>query len=277
MGIGAYTTAILVVDHGWRGIWTIPLAGVVAGAVGLVFGVPATRFAGPYLALATFAIPLSFIGVLKKFQKFTGGTLGKNLPLLHSQLGLKTNPSLWLYIVAWTVALVLFAVAWVLVHGRLGRSLRAVRDSEIASTANGISAMWVKTLAFGLSAFYCGAAGAVFAIGVSYVNPDTFPIDLSILLLTGIVIGGTGSLGGMVFGALFVEFIRISWAPSLVHLFTKVTTVRVNRDAPGSPLVIYGIVLLLVLFIAPSGAAGLVRRATGLGRRVASLSPPRDL
>ena len=77
-------------------------------------------------------------------------------------------------------------------RGRLGRSLRAVRDSEIASTANGISSMWVKTLAFGLSAFYCGAAGAVFAIGVAYVNPDTFPIDLSILLLTGIVIGGTG-------------------------------------------------------------------------------------
>ena len=157
---------------------------------------PRRRFAGPYLALATFAIPLSFIGVLKKFQKFTGGSLGKNLPLLHSQLGLGTNPSLWLYIVAWTVALVLFAAAWVLVRGRLGRSLRAVRDSEIASTANGISAMWVKTLAFGLSAFYCGVAGAVFAIGLAYVNPDTFPIDLSILLLTGIVIGGTGSLGG---------------------------------------------------------------------------------
>ena len=190
--------------------------------------------------------------MLKKFEKFTGGSLGKNLPLLRSQLGLHTNPSLWLYIVAWTVALVLFAVAWVLMRGRLGRSLRAVRDSEIASTASGISAMWVKTLAFGLSAFYCGAAGAVFAIGVAYVNPDTFPIDLSILLLTGIVIGGTGSLGGMVFGALFVEFIRTSWAPSLVHLFTRVTTVHVNTHAPGSPLVIYGIVLLLVLFVAPA-------------------------
>ena len=277
MGIGAYTTAILVVDHGWRGIWTIPLAGLIAGAVGLAFGFPATRFAGPYLALATFAIPLSFIGVVKKFQKFTGGSLGKNLPLLHSQLGLKTNPSLWLYIVAWTVGLILFAVSWFLVRGRLGRSLRAVRDSEIAATANGISGMWVKTLAFGLSAFYCGVAGAVFAIGVSYVNPDTFPIDLSILLLTGIVIGGTGSLGGMVFGALFVEFIRTSWAPSLVHLFTAVTTLHVNRNAPGSPLVIYGIVLLLVLFVAPAGAAGLVRQAAALLRAVPSLSRSRGL
>jgi branched-chain amino acid transport system permease protein len=162
-------------------------------------------------------------------------------------------------------------------HRRLGRSLRAVRDSEIASTANGISGMWVKTLAFGLSAFYCGVAGAVFAIGVSYVNPDTFPIDLSILLLTGIVIGGTGSLGGMVFGALFVEFIRTSWAPSLVHVFTGVTTLHVNRNAPGSPLVIYGIILLLVLFVAPAGAAGLVRRVVALLKAAPSLSRSRGL
>ena len=281
MGIGAYTTAILVVDHGWRGIWTIPLAGLVAGVVGLAFGVPATRFAGPYLALATFAIPLSFIGVLKKFQHFTGGSLGKNLPLLHSQLGLRTNPSLWLYIVAWSLALLLFVLAWAVARGRLGRSFRAVHDSEIASTANGISARWVKTLAFGLSAFYCGAAGAVFAIGVAYVNPDTFPIDLSILLLTGVVIGGTGSLGGMVFGALFVEFIRTTWAPALVRAFTRVTTVHVNTHAAGSPQVIYGLVLLLVLFAAPAGAGGLARRLAGLvprlRRRAPSLSRPSGL
>ena len=79
-----------------------------------------------------------------------------------------------------------------------------------------------KTLAFGISAFFCGVAGALFAIGVTYVNPDTFPIDLSILLLTGIVVGGAGSLCGMVFGALFVEFIRISWGPWLLGWFSDV-------------------------------------------------------
>ncbi len=267
MGVGAYTTAILVVDHGWRAVWTIPVAGIVTGLTGIAFGLAVTRFSGPYLALATFAVPLSFTGLVKRFQGFTGGSLGKNLPLLHSQFGLHTNPSLWLYVVAWAVALLLFAASSVLVRGRLGRSFRAVHDSEIASTANGISVRWVKTLAFGLSAFYCGAAGAVFAIGVAYVNPDTFPIDLSILLLTGIVIGGAGSLGGMVFGALFVEFIRTSWAPDLVRVFTRVTTVHVNTHAPGSPLVIYGLVLLLVLFAAPAGAGGLARRLAGLRRR----------
>ena len=262
MGIGAYTTTILVVDHGWRDLWTLPLAGVVAGLVGVAFGIPATRFSGPYLALATFAIPLAFIGLLKRFSGFTGGTLGKSLPQLHSELGLKSNPSLWLYVISWIVALVMLAAAYLIVSGRLGRGLRAVRDSEVAATANGVSVTAIKTAAFGISAFFCGIAGGLFAIGITYVNPDTFPIDLSILLLTGVVIGGAGSLGGMVFGALFVEFIRISWGPGLVHLLSRITSVGVNTHAPGSPLVIYGLVLLLVLFAAPAGIAGLVRRLT---------------
>jgi branched-chain amino acid transport system permease protein len=269
MGIGAYTTTILVVDHGWRDLWTLPLAGVVAGIAGLAFGLPATRFAGPYLALATFAIPLSFIGLLKRFPHFTGGTLGKQLPSVHSELGFKTNPSVWIYWVSWVVALAMLALAYFMVRGRFGRALRSVRDSEIAATANGISTAGIKTLAFGISAFYCGVAGGLFATAVTYVNPDTFPIDLSILLLVGIVLGGTGSLGGMVFGALFVEFIRITWGPALLDLFSSLH--HVNTRAPGSSLVVYGVVLLLVLYAAPSGAAGIVRWlltfATGSRRR----------
>jgi branched-chain amino acid transport system permease protein len=264
MGIGAYTTTILVVDHGWRDLWTIPVAGVVAGAAGLAFGLPATRFAGPYLALATFAIPLSFIGVLKRFPHFTGGNVGKNLPQLHSELGVHANPSVWFYFVAWIVALVMLPVAFVLVRARFGRSLRAVRDSEIAATANGISGPLVKTLAFGLSAFYCGVAGALYGIGITYVNPDTFPIDLSILLIVGIVVGGAGSLWGMLFGAFFVEFIRISWGPALLKLFSNLH--HVDTHAPGSGLVVYGVVLLLVLYAAPAGFAGLVRTLTAGGR-----------
>jgi branched-chain amino acid transport system permease protein len=277
MGVGAYTTTILVVDHGWRDLWTIPVAGVVAGVIGLAFGLPATRFAGPYLALATFAIPLSFIGILKRFPHFTGGNIGKNLPQLHAELGVDANPSLWFYLVTWTVALVMFPLAYLIVRGRFGRSLRAVRDSEIASTANGVSTAAVKAAAFGVSAFFCGVAGALYAIGITYVNPDTFPIDLSILLLVGIVLGGAGSLGGMLFGAFFVEFIRISWGPALLGAFSSVH--HINKNAPGSGLVVYGVVLLLVLYAAPSGSAGLVRRATAAATRVkrgknASLSDP---
>jgi branched-chain amino acid transport system permease protein len=261
MGVGAYTTTILVVDHGWRDLWTIPVAGVVACVFGLGFGLPATRFAGPYLALATFAIPLSFIGLLKRFPHFTGGNVGKNLPQLHSEFGLHTNPSVWFYAVSWIVALIMFPLAYGIVRGRFGRALRAVRDSEIASTANSVSTAAIKTLAFGISAFYCGVAGALFGIGITYVNPDTFPIELSILLLVGIVIGGAGSLYGMLFGAVFVEFIQISWGPALLDQVSRVH--HINTRAPGSGLVVYGAILLAVLYVAPAGAAGLVRRVTG--------------
>jgi branched-chain amino acid transport system permease protein len=272
MGIGAYVTTILVVDHGWNNLATLPVAAIVTGAAGLAFGLPATRFAGPYLALATFAIPLAFIGVLKRFPHFTGGTLGKQLPPIRSELGLHTNPSLWIYIVSWVVALVMFGVAWLTVRGRFGRALRSVRDSEIAATANGISTAETKTLAFGISAFFCGLAGGLFAMAVTFVNPDTFPIDLSILLLVGVVLGGAGSLGGMVFGALFVEFIRITWGPALLDLFSRVH--HINTRAPGSSLVVYGVVLLLVLYVAPAGVAGLVRRVVTGRRSVAAWAKP---
>jgi branched-chain amino acid transport system permease protein len=258
MGVGAYVTTILVADHGWNDLLTLPVAGIVAGVAGLAFGLPATRFAGPYLALATFAIPLSFIGLLKRFPHFTGGSIGKQLPSLHAQFGIDANPSVWIYWVSWIVALVMLVLAWLIVRGRFGRALRSVRDSEIAATASGVSTAGIKCAAFGISAFFCGVAGGLFAIAVTYVNPDTFPIDLSILLLVGVVLGGAGSVSGMIFGALFVEFIRITWGPALLDLFSQVH--HINTRAPGSSLVVYGVVLLLVLYVAPAGAAGLVRR-----------------
>jgi branched-chain amino acid transport system permease protein len=272
LGIGAYTTTILVVDHGWNDLLTVPVAGLVAGLAGLAFGLPATRFAGPYLALATFAIPLSFIGLLKRFPHFTGGTIGKQLPSLHSELGLHTNPNVWIYWISWVAALTMLALAFLLARGRFGRALRSVRDSEIAATASGVSTAGIKTLAFGISAFFCGVAGGLFAIAVTYVNPDTFPIDLSILLLVGVVLGGAGSLGGMVFGALFVEFIRITWGPWLLDLFSHVH--HLNTRAPGSSLVVYGVVLLAVLYVAPAGAAGLVRRLVTGRAAVAAWAKP---
>jgi branched-chain amino acid transport system permease protein len=276
MGIGAYTTTILVADHGWRDLWTIPVAGVVAGLIGILFGLPATRFAGPYLALATFAIPLSFVGFLKNYDHFTGGTVGKTLPSLHAELGVHTSPSRWFYSLSWAVGLAMIVVAWLVVRGRFGRSLRAVRDSEIASTANGISTSLVKTAAFGISAFFCGVAGALYAIGNTYVNPDTFPIDLSILLLVGVVIGGAGSLGGMIVGALFAEYMRpgAPGGPWLVHNVDRLTGIHVSTHAPGSSFVIYGVILLLVLFAAPAGAAGLFRRLTTGRAAVAAWAKP---
>ena len=125
----------------------------------------------------------------------------------------------------------MFAVAWLMLRGRIGRSFRAVRDSELAAASSGVNLATYKTLAFGISAFYAGVAGSLLAIATTFVNPDTFPITLSIFLLVGVVVGGLGSLWPLVFGAIFIQFLPL-WAQEV-------------SKAPGVPAVVYGVILIL--------------------------------
>ena len=121
----------------------------------------------------------------------------------------------WLYYLCWTIALVLFAVAWLLLRGPLRPHAPGVRDSELAAASSGVNLARYKTLAFGISAFYAGVAGSLLAIATTFVNPDTFPIALSIFLLVGVVVGGLGSLWPLVFGAIFIHFMQIEWAQQM--------------------------------------------------------------
>lgn len=255
MAIGGYTTAILMTDYGVKDIWTIPAAVLVAGVAGLLFGLPALRLTGLHLALATFAIAVATPVVLKRFEGFTGGGSGKNLfgtPELTASvrplgfLGLELNFNNWLYYLSWTVALAGYVLAWLLLRGRTGRAFRALRDSETAAVSSGVSLARYKTLAFGVSAAYAGAAGALFAIATTYVNPDTFPISLSIFLLVGVVVAGLGSLTGLIAGAIFIQFLPL-WAQNV-------------SKSPGAPAVVYGVVLILVMLLLPGGFSGLTAR-----------------
>jgi branched-chain amino acid transport system permease protein len=266
MMIGAYTTAILSVDHGVKDVWTIPLAGLVAGVAGFLFGFPALRFRGVYLALATFAIPVALIQITKKYEGFTHGGGGMNLTRIVS--------GSYVYNLTWPIAGVLLVIAWLLVRGRFGRALRTIRESEIAAVSSGIDVRLYKTAAFGISAAYAGVAGSLYALAVAYVNPDTFPIDLSILLLTGVVVGGLGSLTGVVFGALFVEYVRI-YAPNILDGVQKILPTHLDAKAAGAPAVVYGVVLLLVLVLVPGGAAGLLRLLSSARVRAGGRSRPR--
>ncbi len=251
MMIGAYTTAILSVKHGWNDLLTIPVAGIVAGVVGYLFGFPALRLRGAYLALATFAIPVALISLAKRFPDFTGG--GGGMPLTRIVDGHEA------YLITWPIALVLFAVAWLLLRGKLGRAFRTVRESEIAAVSSGINLPETKTLAFGISAFYAGIAGSLFAIAVAFVNPDTFPISLSILLLTGVVVGGLGSLTGVFVGALFIQYIPI-YSPDILDKVQGPLGLELDSKAAGAPAVVYGVLLLLTLYALPTGVAGLLGR-----------------
>ncbi len=262
MMIGAYTTAILSVKHGWNDLLTIPVAGLVAGVAGYLFGFPALRLRGAYLALATFAIPVALISLAKRFPDFTGG--GGGMPLTRIVNGHEA------YLITWPTAGVLFVLAWLLLRGKLGRAFRTVRESEIAAVSSGINLPRTKTFAFGISAFYAGVAGSLYAIAVAFVNPDTFPISLSILLLTGVVVGGLGSLGGVIVGALFIEYIPI-YSPDILEKVQSPFGLDLDSKAAGAPAVVYGVILLLILYVIPTGVAGLLGSAfRGLERRLYS-------
>jgi branched-chain amino acid transport system permease protein len=282
MAIGGYTTAILMAGNeqfgqegalaiggGMKDVWTILIAGLVAGLVGLGFGLPALRLSGLYLALATFAIAVALPSAVKRFEEFSGGGSGINLfgvPELTagitpvSVFGRELAFHDWLYYLSWTIALVLFAVAWLILRGRTGRAFRAVRDSETAAVSSGVSLARYKTLAFGISAAYAGVAGSLFAIATTFVNPDTFPITLSIFLLVGVVVGGLGGLTGLVFGAIFIQFLPL-WAQG-EGVASRLPDFIVDRTKePGAPAIIYGVVLILLMFFLPHGVGGLLRRA----------------
>lgn len=285
MGIGAYVSALLTLGtpglelltleppgwlplgEGMRPVFTIPLAGLVTGVIGFLFGFPALRLAGVSLALATFAVAVSLPQVAKRFDEFTGGGGGLVLNLPTTPFGLDVSVRNWLFYEAWVTAGILFLVAWLLVRGRVGRAWRAIRDGEIAATASGVSPAAYKTLAFGVSSFYAGVAGALLAIEVSYVNPDTFPLSLSILLLASVVVGGLGSLSGVIFGALLIQFLPIyAQDPPLIPF-------EFSKQAPS---VVFGVLLILFMFVMPTGVAGLLRRIGATIRRGAR-RPPAEL
>jgi len=246
MAVGAYTTAILMSNHGVRDLWTIPIAGGVAGVIGLLAGVPALRLSGLYLALATFGIAVVLPTILKKFDHFTGGSTGITLFGKPTQTGhgvgvwgLTNNQ--WLYVLTWTIGGLVFLIAWWLLDSRFGRSLRAIRDSELAATASGVNRAKYKVLAFGVSAAFAGVAGALFAINVAYVAPDTFPIQLSLYLLVGAVVGFFGSIWGAVLGALLIQFL-----PDIVGLIPHVDTKQA-----GPTTLFFGLVLVVLMLVLP--------------------------
>jgi branched-chain amino acid transport system permease protein len=258
MAIGGYTTAILMANHGVRDVWTIPVAAGVAGAVGLLAGIPALRLSGLYLALASFGIAVCFPTILKKFDHFTGGSTGITLFGKPEQTGHglgvwgMTNNE-WLYALTWTIAVACFLVAWALLASRFGRSLRAVRDSELAAAASGINRAGYKVAAFGISAAFAGVAGSLLAINVAYVSPDTFPIQLSLYLLVGAVVGFFGSIWGAVLGALLIQFL-----PDLVGLIPHVDTKQA-----GPTTFFFGAVLVVLMLVLPVA----IRAATLLAHR----------
>jgi len=260
MGIGGYTTALMTYHLGISYWLTIPIAALVAGLFGFLFGFPALRLSGIYLALATFALALALPPIIDidRLEFFFLGHSGVSLHPAHPPgflAGLFSDDQ-YLYYVIWGIAGVMFVIAWNLIRSSTGRAFMAVRDSETAATASGVSLSYYKTLAFGISAAFSGVAGSLLAIHVAYVNPDVFGLQLSLALLIGLVIGGVGSEFGPVLGALFVV-----WLP---YFSERMGSIHIgNYQLPSKPDVFFGILLVIIIFFAPAGAMGLIMRGIG--------------
>jgi branched-chain amino acid transport system permease protein len=214
--------------------------------VGYLFGRPALRLEGLYLALATFALGIAAPQLLKSryFEPWTGGSSGIVLTKPEAPLGIPLDADQWFYLFSLIVGMLMLFVAYNLVTGASGRAMRAMRDHPMAAEAIGVPGNHCKSMTFGISAGFTGVAGSLFAVAVQFVSPDTFGMFLSISLLVGIVVGGVGTLSGALFGAVFIMFV-----PDLAE--------KVSKAAPWA---VYGIVLIVFVYLLPGGLARLMRR-----------------
>jgi branched-chain amino acid transport system permease protein len=252
-GIGAYTTAILMEHVGVSFYWTLPAAGIVCFVFGFLFGLPALRLEGIYLALATFALAIAMPQLLKLsiFEHWTGGVQGIVLIKPDAPFGLPLSADRWFYFLTLAIAIALTVCAINLVNSRTGRALMAIRDNPIAARSMGIDISLYKSVTFGVSAAYTGIAGAISAVVIQFVAPDSFTFVLAVGLFVGLVVGGVGWIPGALFGGLFVLFV-----PNIAE--------HVSKGLAGA---VYGVILLLVIYVMPSGMAGLFQLlANRLGR-----------
>jgi branched-chain amino acid transport system permease protein len=252
MAIGGYTTAIMSHDHRTNLLLTLPLAFVMAFGFGVALGLPASRLSGVYLALATLAFAVSIPQLILKFSHFTGARNGISISAGENVT------YLWLYGVSWSCAAIAFVGAWLLLRGRIGRAFRAVRDSEVAAASSGVSLVLYKTFAFGVSAGFAGVAGSLFVLATNgFAQSDEFSVQLSLYLLIGAAVAGLGSLWGLIVGAAFVALV-----PTVSQSAPLIGKLHNHND------VAFGIVVILIMLLLPTGFAGLLHRgALTLGAR----------
>jgi branched-chain amino acid transport system permease protein len=247
--VGAYTSAILMEHAGMNYALTLPIAGIVCFGFGFLFGQPALRLSGVYLALATFALATAMPQLLKLgyFEYWTGGVQGlvvtkpdapELLQTMASWFHKSISQDMWLYYFTLVVGIAIYIASVNLLRSRSGRAFMAIRDNEIAASAMGVDVALYKTLAFGVSAGITGVAGGLGAIAVQFVAPDGCTITLAIQLFLGMVVGGVGWLPGSIVGSAFIIFV-----PNIAESFSK-----------GLSGAVFGVLLFLVIFLVPHGA-----------------------
>lgn len=245
--LGAYVSAVLMDKAGLAWWATLPVAATVCFVFGFLFGWPALRLRGHYLALATFALALATPQLLKhsSLAPWTGGVQGIVLMKPDAPQGWPLSQDQWLYVCVLAILVVMFAAAWNLLRGRFGRAMVAIREQPVAAAAMGVNVSLVKATTFGISALYTGVAGALGAVATAFVAPDSFGMFVSVFLLVAVVVGGLGTISGSLVGAAFIQFI-----PNVAD--------QISKSAPSA---IFAAFLIASMFLMPQGFVGLARAA----------------
>lgn len=269
MLVGGYTTALVMEHFDLPLVVPIVAAAASAAVLGAVVGLPATRLRGPYLAGVTLALALALPDLTVQFSGVFGGDQGivVNPPTPPSGV----DPERWLAQITCLGTVVALLLLANLLRSRVGRSLRAVRDDEIAAALCGISPARTRVLAFTVSAACAGLAGGYLALATGVVNPGAYPLFLSISLLAGMVLGGAGTLAGAWWGGILLVYLP-QWSTSLSGHLGLSSGVSANV-ANG----LFGLVLVGVTMLAPSGLQGWLRQLWRLGRGVLQRRAAPDL
>jgi branched-chain amino acid transport system permease protein len=243
-GLGGYCAAIATVRAGWPPPASFLLACALPAAVGLLVAIPAARLRGHGLAIFTLALPLIGVPLAKRLTDLTGGSEGLTARIARAPAWTGLDTDQWTYYVVVAIAGALFLLVRNMVHGRFGRALSTIRENEVVAVSMGISPQKYKALAFAMAAAFGGAAGWLYVYTIGFISPVEMELLLSVNLLAMMVVGGTGSVLGSLLGGVLYVYIPV--------VAGTVDPVRTT--------LLYGAILLLVLFFAPGGIARALRR-----------------
>ncbi len=254
--VGAYGAGMVFVHTKLPIALALLLGVVVSAAAGVLIGLPASRLRGPYLAGMTLALAIGLPALPVKFASVLGGEQGLNINPPVPPSGV--DPQRWLSWIVLLAVLVMLVLLGNLMRSRFGRAFRAVRDDEVAAALAGISVARTQVVAFAVSAGSAGLAGGLLGLTTGGVIPDAFSVGLSISLLAGMVLGGTGSLLGAWWGAAILVYAP-QWASSVANdLHLR------QGQSSNLALLFYGLVLIVVILVAPHGVQGGLRRISSL-------------
>jgi len=255
MGVGAYTSALLMTNVGCPSILSVVLAGVVASIFGIIVGIPSLRIKGFYLMVATLAFQFVIEYAIIHWDSVTRGIRGFELPTPYV-FGISLQEQRSYFVLLFAFVLVLVWGAKNLTRSKIGRALIAIRDNDVSAEIIGISIFRYKLLSFAISAFYAGVAGALFATFMRSAVPEDYMFTNSILLLAMVLVGGLGRIVGTVFGVVFVTLIPVLLDLIVSYIANVYDPNFTMYLAPMKEFVFGGLIILFIIF-EPEGLVGI--------------------